>query len=456
MRSSRGDHGTASDGCASIGAGTGTGRWAIGGCGDGSRSWGGSSGDGGGSVPDGGSTGGAGSGRGPSSSRDGGVDHGTVSDGCASIEVGGGTGRCAIGGCGAGSRSCGGSSGDGGGSACDGGSCGGAGWVRGAGSSSTAVDIGSRLFDVGAAEPWAGARGAGCLAGASSGLADGAPEDGAPADGALTGGAAGFAALGGGVTVFAGAAAGGATAAPFAGGTAGVAAGVIAGAAGGGGGGVGATAGIRASVPERRIANTASWRLRMRGGEPVVLAARLRVLPAAIERRRELEPRVLLIDVRGDRGLEVRHGLLEVVGLRVRDAEVVVHRRGARPRGLADERRLERRDHVGGAARLERGRRRLERGIDLHHLGLVRARGEHGALGARQREVADRGELRARVDVLASLEQLIDLPGTGVGVLARGELRGRHRPRAGRPHRAPRARPRASRPARVRARWYSR
>ena len=123
----------------------------------------------------------------------------------------------------------------------------------------------------------------------------------------------------------------------------------------------------------------------MRRREPIVLGACARILTGAIERARQLEARIFLVDLgRHGRG-ESSDRLVELVGLRVRDAKEVAHRRRTRARGLADECGLERWDHLGVAARLERCGGGLERAIDLHHLCLVRARREHRALGARQR-----------------------------------------------------------------------
>jgi len=60
----------------------------------------------------------------------------------------------------------------------------------------------------------------------------------------------------------------------------------------------------------------------VRGREPIVLRARLAPLTDPIERRGELEPRVVLVDVAGERGLEVTDRLVEL-GLCVGDAEVL-------------------------------------------------------------------------------------------------------------------------------------
>jgi hypothetical protein len=81
-----------------------------------------------------------------------------------------------------------------------------------------------------------------------------------------------------------------------------------------------------------------------------------------------------------------------------------VHRGCACTRGLADECGFEGRDHVAVTAGLECGGGGLERGVDLHHLDLVRARREDRALGLRERESGELVELLRGLGALVRFE----------------------------------------------------
>ena len=202
----------------------------------------------------------------------------------------------------------------------------------------------------------------------------------------------------------------------------------------------------RASVAPRRIANAAYDDMRVRGREPIVLD--LRLAPTGPRDRaptRAGSARPRLIDVGGDRGLEVRDRLVE------RRRPSRTRRRGSSASARRAARRARATSAASSGATTSAWRPALNAAAAalsaastcMTSASAWRARRARRARCLRQRRVRELGELLRGLVALAGLEQLVDLPRLGVGGVARGGLRRSLRPRAGPPGRARRSRGRA-------------
>ncbi len=125
-------------------------------------------------------------------------------------------------------------------------------------------------------------------------------------------------------------------------------------------------------------------RLRMRGREPIVLAARLAPLAGAVERRSRAGT-ARRPGRRPPRPPPASCGIAfssSFASWRTRRRGSSASPARAAPRASRPSAASSGAIDLGVAAGLERGARGLERGVDLHHLRSLRARGEHRALGA--------------------------------------------------------------------------